>query len=200
MLDFLGNLAGGIFGMINANKQMDMQKKFAKKQIQWRAADARAAGIHPLAALGASGAQYQPVHNPMGDAIAAGMSSLSQMGQKQLEAEGAKAQIDATRAQAELFRAQSRTEIANARNAAIGGAAVRTKLTHPEGSPENPIPSTISVLTEDGKKIAFPNPKLFGDFSEMGGYSAALGWGRARGAVGPQDPKSGSDFVGPMSP
>lgn len=37
-----------------------MQKEFAKEGIRWRVADAKAAGIHPIYALGASGATYTP--------------------------------------------------------------------------------------------------------------------------------------------
>lgn len=35
-----------------------LQREFAQSGIQWRVADARAAGIHPFAALGAQGATY----------------------------------------------------------------------------------------------------------------------------------------------
>lgn len=48
--------------------QMDM----AKNQIQWRAADAKAAGIHPLYALGPTGMSYSPpavVGGPGGDSF-----------------------------------------------------------------------------------------------------------------------------------
>lgn len=38
----------------------DLQKEFAQNGIRWRVADAKAAGLHPLAALGASGATYSP--------------------------------------------------------------------------------------------------------------------------------------------
>lgn len=37
-----------------------LQKEFAQNSIQWRVADAKAAGIHPLYALGAAGASYSP--------------------------------------------------------------------------------------------------------------------------------------------
>ena len=43
-----------------AREQFDrneaLQREFAQNGIRWRAADARAAGLHPLAALGSSGA------------------------------------------------------------------------------------------------------------------------------------------------
>lgn len=57
-------LLGGLFGKSSqekANRQnIEFQKKFAQKGIQWRVADAKAAGIHPLAALGASTASFSP--------------------------------------------------------------------------------------------------------------------------------------------
>lgn len=53
-----GSVAGSLIGSSNASKQAkndrDFQKRFAKKGIQWRVRDAEAAGLHPLAALGAS--------------------------------------------------------------------------------------------------------------------------------------------------
>lgn len=36
------------------------QKEFAQNSIQWRVADAKAAGLHPLYALGGAGSSYQP--------------------------------------------------------------------------------------------------------------------------------------------
>lgn len=38
-----------------------MQREFAKNGIRWRVEDAKAAGLHPLAALGASSMGYSPV-------------------------------------------------------------------------------------------------------------------------------------------
>lgn len=38
-----------------------MQMEFAKNGIRWKVADAKAAGIHPLYALGAQGASFSPV-------------------------------------------------------------------------------------------------------------------------------------------
>lgn len=71
----LGAISGGL-DMIGANQDrksaegianqqhadrladMEMQREFAKNGIRWRVEDAVAAGLHPMAALGASGAQY----------------------------------------------------------------------------------------------------------------------------------------------
>lgn len=40
---------------------IDYQEKFAKEGIQWKVADAKKAGLHPLAALGASTNSFTPV-------------------------------------------------------------------------------------------------------------------------------------------
>lgn len=50
---------------INA-QNVALQKEFAQNSIRWRVEDAKAAGIHPLAALGASGAQFSPNSIPVG--------------------------------------------------------------------------------------------------------------------------------------
>lgn len=67
------SLLGGILGNKKADKQSKMQKTFAQKGIRWRVNDAKAAGLHPLAALGAQTQSYQPVQT--------GDYGISEMGQ-----------------------------------------------------------------------------------------------------------------------
>lgn len=47
--------------LANAEKNRQMQYEFAQNGIRWRVADAKAAGLHPLAALGMSGASATPI-------------------------------------------------------------------------------------------------------------------------------------------
>lgn len=58
-------LAGGALSARNARKQAAQQeatqREFAQMGVRWKVADAKAAGLHPLAALGASTATYSPV-------------------------------------------------------------------------------------------------------------------------------------------
>lgn len=180
----IGSIVGGLFGESAASKDRKLQKQFAQKGIQWRAKDAKAAGIHPLAALGASTSQYTPVGSPLGDAVGSGMAQigqgLSRKGEKALAAESVRSGIEVNRAQAELLKAQSRTEYMNARNQAIGAAPVRTATKPPEGSAENPIPSTIHVQTEDGRVIRMLNPKIALDFGEAGSTAGRLAGQRLR--------------------
>lgn len=71
----IGGIAGGILGgvggiissgMSGANAaainqaNYEHQKEFAQHGIRWRVADAKAAGLHPLAALGAQTSGYSP--------------------------------------------------------------------------------------------------------------------------------------------
>lgn len=65
------SLAGGLFNKSNAEKQAKLQEKFAKNAIQWKAEDAKAAGISKLYALGANTTSYAPVSvgGGVGDAI-----------------------------------------------------------------------------------------------------------------------------------
>lgn len=81
----IGSAIGMGLNYLQGNKQMDMQKQFAQKGIQWRVADATKAGLHPLAALGANTASFSPVS--VGDMSA----PLESMGQNVDRA------IDATR-------------------------------------------------------------------------------------------------------
>lgn len=92
MLDALisagANLLGGLFNRnqqadFNAQQlafgrqQLDMQREFAQHGIQWKVADAQAAGLHPLAALGAQTSSPSPV-SVGGSAPTADFGSLGQ--------------------------------------------------------------------------------------------------------------------------
>lgn len=66
------NLIGGLMGNSRADKDRDaqmamaaqniqMQREFAQNGIRWKVQDATAAGLHPLAALGAQTSSFSPV-------------------------------------------------------------------------------------------------------------------------------------------
>lgn len=67
------SILGGILGNNQRKKEAAMQREFAQNAIQWKVADAKKAGIHPLYALGAQTATYSPQ--------AVGDFGLSQAGQ-----------------------------------------------------------------------------------------------------------------------
>lgn len=72
VLPLLGAIAGPALGLVgsmigNASRErgqreeIENQKEFAQHGLRWKVADAKKAGLHPLAALGASTASYAPV-------------------------------------------------------------------------------------------------------------------------------------------
>lgn len=65
----IGGAIGGIVGAISnrktAKENIQLQKDFAQQGIRWKVADAQAAGIHPLYALGAQTHSFAP--NPVGN-------------------------------------------------------------------------------------------------------------------------------------
>lgn len=88
------SLLGGFLGKSNndaniaAQQQINaqniaMQKEFAQHGIQWKVEDAKAAGINPLAALGASTSSFsnliapQSSGNPLGDAVSKGGQDIA---------------------------------------------------------------------------------------------------------------------------
>lgn len=72
-LPVIGDVIGGVIDQKQGNHyrnqqdqtnqfNYDMQKEFAQNSIRWKVQDAIAAGLHPLAALGASGYSASPSH------------------------------------------------------------------------------------------------------------------------------------------
>ncbi|UDN67507.1 DNA pilot protein [robinz microvirus RP_35] len=56
-----GDVMGVDSGRKSAHEQMDAQREFAQMGIRWKVEDAKAAGVHPLYALGAQTHSYSPV-------------------------------------------------------------------------------------------------------------------------------------------
>lgn len=130
-------LGGAIKGVRNRNRQ--------DSQIQRIVADARKAGIHPLAALGSpvSSSYGTPV---TGDSVGDAVSSLGSSRSRRLQDKLLEAQISSERAKeiALLSEAQSRTAITAARNGATSGA----------------IPLYVDYVDLDGNIMKGPNPQL----------------------------------------
>lgn len=61
-----------------AQQQFAWQQKLAKEGIRMRVADAKAAGIHPLYALGAQGASFSPVSSVGETGLASGLAAAGQ--------------------------------------------------------------------------------------------------------------------------
>ena len=110
----IGGIAGGVAGLFSSGQSSasaerlnrlnyEHQKEFAQNGIRWKVADAKAAGLHPLAALGASTAQYTPA-TAIGDSP--DWSFLADAGQSIGRA------VDAKRTQQERVEQQQKQDAA----------------------------------------------------------------------------------------
>lgn len=125
--DILGAIGGVASSFISANsasKQMDMQKKFAQKGIQWRVADATKAGIHPLYALGANTTSYSPVSvgtpdlGAMGQGIGDAIDRVSTSGERAGSAALERLALERAGLENDLLRANiARTRVGTVREA-----------------------------------------------------------------------------------
>lgn len=95
VVDVAGNILGNVTSSKNAQTSADAalqaakinteyQKEFAQQGIRWRVDDAKEAGLHPLAALGAQTPSYTPsfsmdaFNQPSSDALGSGLRALGQ--------------------------------------------------------------------------------------------------------------------------
>lgn len=106
ILDFAGGLLRDKSAGDQADQSQAIQREFAQSGIRWRVADAKAAGLHPLFALGGATTLYSPppITTGLGDALSSMGQNLSRSVQAQeseLEREVRLAQIRQANAAAE---------------------------------------------------------------------------------------------------
>lgn len=178
----VGSVLGGLFGSSAAKKDREMQLYLATHGVRLRAEDARAAGIHPLAALGASMPSYTPVGDGglgagLADAAAAFGSAADNAGgdaklDKDLQARAVEADIDLKSAQATALRAQAVTGIQATKAITMGAETGAHNMQDTSGtnrtrgvnygSAENPplenLGNAAGLTTmPDGKRMITPN-------------------------------------------
>lgn len=115
-----------------ANQNANLQREFALKGIRWRVEDAKAAGIHPLYALGASVPTYSPVsasfNNP-----AAGFASVGQnIGRA----------IDATRTQKERSDEEAEMAFYARQRAKLENDLIREQINATRRTANPPLPAS----------------------------------------------------------
>lgn len=123
-------------------QEMELQKEFAQHGIRWRVADAKAAGLHPLYALGAQLPSFTPSFQGAGQEGAA----LSEAGQNigRAIAAGSTAQERALAA-LQLEAAQKALDEADARIMALQSEAFRNMQ---EGNAASAFPSAGALVPE----------------------------------------------------
>lgn len=167
-------LAGEVMGQDDQRKamheQMDAQKEFAQMGIRWRVADAKAAGVHPLYALGAQTHSFSPMSvgdrpNVLGE-MGQDISSAIARGQSQEERRQELARQ--TFRQAELDQMNRETHAANLRglelanaNTELRNAALFQQLNAPtQTGPGMPNAISSPVRTPEVEAIEIQPSKI----------------------------------------
>lgn len=139
----LGTILSGVLGLAGAsadkraakasqNANLDAQREFAQKGIQWRVADAKAAGIHPVYAMGANTASYTPStavgpsYAEMGQNFGRAVSATMPQSSKQAAVQAATDQL--TLEKMGLENEFLRTQIAGSKLATLNQAGVTPPL------------------------------------------------------------------------
>lgn len=182
------SLLGGLFGRSSAKKTAAANRELNQNKIQWTVADAKKAGIHPLAALGSpvSGAWAVPQQqNYMGDALGEAGAKLAAIPQaagaaKQstLQNQLIQSQIGRTNAETAnlISEATSRSRIANLR-------AINTNNPHSADSEEittTQVPLMQTHHSPDGSTTVPVGP----DLGEIISGASIYGWTWAKKKYG----------------
>jgi hypothetical protein len=168
----LGDIIGGLFGASSQRKALKAERHNLQNAVRWRVADAKAAGIHPLAALGmpSYGSNVQP-NNALGEGIASAFNKYSQRKANALAEERAalenqllRSQIKSTDAETMLIGARSRTQLQGARAVTIGGATPTPSI--PGVVPVGP-PADLTVVPWSNDQVT--SQSVADNFGEIQG-------------------------------
>lgn len=181
-----GNLIGGIIGNSASDdasdfaaKQFRFQNLAAKKSIQWRVKDARAAGIHPIYALGAQAFSPSPVSVSGSAPLADGIAAMGQDIGRAVTA-GQSAHLNQAEKLAQglaLERAGLENKLIAGQIAALEKSTALTGMPGQGNNPEDPLPPNVlqtpwGRITRDPKRWS-PAQK----FQDEGGELPEWFWG-----------------------
>lgn len=137
----LGNRSSSRANQLNAimaQRNIDLQRDFAKHGISWRVEDARKAGLHPLAALGAQTSSFYPVQ--VGQS-GKDFSFLDRMGQSLARIADKKTVMLNVREQEEKVK-----------NMELQNAILRKEIRAPAGV--NTVASTFGITNGSGGSVS----------------------------------------------
>lgn len=145
--------AGSLLGGKNASdaaaannaQNYENQKEFAQHGIRWKVADAKAAGLHPLAAIGGAGASFTPSSSVVGDSgLGAAANHLGDAANSFIDGQNTKRAQNATATQYERELADLQLERARLQNRYLE-AQITTEWANVMGQPSNPpMPTGIN--------------------------------------------------------
>lgn len=184
----LGNVAGRVVGSLFGDGRQnndvsgqwqanaDLQREFAQHGIRWRVEDAKAAGVHPLYALGAQPASASPIYmdggsrdtwSGLGQDISRAVAAGRTVGER-VDSKLSELQLERAELENELLRKRIAHEgqIGPPMPGAIDRRPVELQTTEP-GRPDKEAGSTSDwthVDTADGGKAIIPSR----DFKDRG--------------------------------
>lgn len=167
-----------------AQQNMALQREFAQSGIQWKVNDAKAAGLHPLAALGAQTSSFSPVSvggsaatadfgsmgQDVGRAIKAAMSNQDR--EEETRREGQKLAIEKAGLENDILRTelaskQKRMETNAGAVAMPGNTSVLARVPLPRPSPLDRTVSAGAAVKDDDikqKEEDYPATKIVRPF------------------------------------
>lgn len=172
----VGGVVDRLFGVQDRRQQQDFamqqqaaniaaQREFAQQGIRWKVEDAKAAGIHPLYALGASTHSFSPVSISSPDTPATNFAALGQDLSRSIQA----GRTGEERADAFTKTAQA----LQLENSGLQNELLRTQIAKLRGQVGPPVP-TVSPKV-DGVDMKTVEPHLMGGtpYATQGGTSQA---------------------------
>lgn len=138
--DIMRGVAAGV-DLFNASENREQQREFAQHGIRWRVADAQAAGIHPLYAMGA------PTISPAGAQVGGAVNAIAGMGQDISRA------MNATRTSDERVSAfnQSVQEL-TVQKMGLENELLASQIARFRDNPNPPFPASTSRAPGGGRK------------------------------------------------
>ena len=141
------NIIGGLMSKSSQDKaaanNIKLQREFAQHGIRWKVEDAKAAGLHPLAALGAQTSSFAPI-SVGGDPLAGGLAAAGQ---------DISRAVDATRTGGERMDAYTKTiQDLNVRRMGLENELLASQIakTRGAGNPP-PLPAPGDRLLVEGQ-------------------------------------------------
>lgn len=204
------SLLGGSMAQNSAEKVAErniaLQKEFAQSGIQWKVEDAKAAGVHPLYALGASTHSFSPV--TVGSPMAEGMNqagqhvgraiTATQSHQDRLNSPMTALALERAGLENELLRSQIR----NANSAQVGPAMpTMDQRMLVDGQGDTTIPGiTVARGGGRGGGSQWPQPTLPGYTYSEPGAVPDVGWSRTPTGWAPIPSKEAQERMEDMWP
>lgn len=146
------------------NRNVELQKEFAKHGLRWKVEDAKAAGLSPSAALGAGGAAFAPVTVGSSSVDFSEPDPMSKMGQNISRA------IRATGTKEERAMSQLALERATLENELLRAKIVQTSQTGPA------FPGSTNFMPGQGDgNLVQPQPTK-PNVSQPGRPAQEAGW------------------------